>query len=96
MLDKVLHNKLCELTDLLTYIENPCNWENGKCKFGKGCCYLYQRFDGDGTCDFLGKEGCTIPNIHCKLYFCDEVELSPRFRSAIDTLKKISKDYGVE
>ena len=47
---------------------NPCDWRDGKCrrmrssKDDRGCC--------EG-CEHLGREGCTVQSLACKLWLCE-------------------------
>jgi len=70
-----LHNKLCAVVDILIAYYNPCNiGANGTCKTGIiTCCHNTNHESVDGGCIFLSDLGCTVRNLECKVWFCNEI-----------------------
>jgi hypothetical protein len=71
-----LHNKLCDVADLLMFYYDPCKLDkDGNCPGGTigKCCYrtYYEKKDGMG-CIFLSDKHCTVRNFGCKIWFCFE------------------------
>ena len=95
-----LHNKLCEVSDLLMFFYDPCHWENGKCKYGvTNCCHhtYYERRDACGGCIFLGEKGCTVKNLGCKIWFCNEAydKLDGKYKRTLKALEIIARIYAL-
>ncbi len=70
---------------------NPCDWRNGKCgrtrlpkTDGKSCC--------EG-CEHLGKNGCAVKSLACKLWLCEDQSIL--FKECLAELKvlRMVADY---
>lgn len=92
----ILHNKLCEVADLFMRQYNPCQWWENKCIKGTpDCCrnINYEQLKDANNCLFLGRNGCSIETLGCKLWFCNEVfDAMPReLKLALKSLEIIAR-----
>ena len=97
-----LHAHLCDLADTLMLHYNPCEAHAGVCRMGSNpipCCVKtrFVRFDKSEYCYYLGDAGCQVMNIHCKTWFCKEVEKYIPFEMAMamKCIKWIAETYGL-
>ena len=91
-----LHNKLCELADLILYQYNPCQIRNGKCldRDFPCCSSRFNRKD-TGKCMFLKEKGCGGDNVVCKVWLCDKAEkTNEECTKALKIIEELAKLYG--
>ena len=73
---------------------NPCDWRDGKCRRMRsskteteGCC--------EG-CKHLGKNGCTVKSLACKLWMCaDQSDLFKECASELKVLRLVADHSGI-
>jgi len=96
-----LHNKLCDIADLIMYQHNPCGLDGtGGCVKGqvKNCCHhtLYDvTKEGTTKCYFNSDKGCTIENLECKVQFCWEAfdKLDSKLKRLLKAIEMINRIY---
>ena len=72
---------------------DPCDWKGDKCRRmrsssdDKGCCE---------ECRHLGKKGCTVKSLACKLWLCEkQVDLFKECEAELKVLRLIADYSGV-
>jgi len=92
-----LEKKLEQVADEIIKIYSPCKIQDGKCLGGNptDCCRKYPE-PGCTTCIFL-KNGCTKPNLDCKIWFCETAlkNMPIEFREAVYSLENIAKQFNL-
>lgn len=96
-----LHSKLCSLADLVLLYYNPCKAVRGSClKADPNPCCVRTRFKkmtASNECFFLGDDGCTFPNIECKVWLCSvsRKNASQECLTILSQIENIAKSYGL-
>jgi len=92
-----LHNKLCSIAELTLHNYNPCRILDGKCIGGENIvCCTGTRFNRKDTrrCYFLSENGCTAPNIECRVYLCKTAkEKYPECALVLQQLENIARQF---
>jgi hypothetical protein len=79
-----LYEVLFRIADQTLDHFNPCDWKNGKCrrmrsiKDDAGCC---------SACIHLGKKGCTVKSLACKLWLCGKA--ADPFKACVAELRML-------
>jgi hypothetical protein len=95
-----LHNKLSEVADLLMFYYQPCGLDkDGNCHNGniKNCCHHTFYEKSEGGCIFNSDNGCTIKNLGCKIWFCNEAydKLPRKLKKTLRALEIIDRLYAL-
>lgn len=96
-----LHNKLCEIANLIMYHYNPCGLDgNGNCVKGliKDCCHhtVYDtKKDNQVQCLFHTETGCNTNNLGCKIWYCWESfdKLDKKVKRLLMAIEMINRIY---
>jgi len=83
-----LHDRLYRRADKLIKRYNPCRIEGEECLRGRNpCC---------DECKYLGKKGCTVKSLMCKLHLCFKVRyLSPKLSRMLSRIENQAFGYNI-
>lgn len=91
---ELLHNKLCDVVDVIILYHNPCSIKDKTCYKGdvSDCCKKTIH-DTNGQCKYLSDSGCTIRDLGCKTWFCWEVfdNLDSKTKRVLKTISIINR-----
>ncbi len=83
------YDLLYEIAESAMEMFNPCQIKDGKCRAGEFCC--------DG-CKHLGRNGCRVKALACKVWLCDEAARDPDnqvCKSVLEAVGEIAKDLKI-
>jgi len=90
---------LSAVVDCLIRMYDPCKMQGPGCLVNKvnPCCQSHTRFCRDGPCMHLTSEGCGMPNLECKIWFCNTAmkSMDPKCLESMKALENIAKLHGM-